>query len=103
MDQVTITLPDGSQRRVPRGTSVASFAAEALPQGVVRKEVRRLRAILHHARTEGLDAQNREGRPNFRAWLRGKIASSCKLDKTPNWAKPIMATAMKQASSIPRV
>jgi len=42
--------------------------------GVVRREVRRLRAILHHARTEGLDAQNREGRPNFRAWLRGKIA-----------------------------
>jgi retron-type reverse transcriptase len=42
--------------------------------GVVRAEVRRLRAILHRARTEGLEAQNREGRPNFRAWLLGKIA-----------------------------
>jgi RNA-directed DNA polymerase len=42
--------------------------------GVARKEVRRLRAILHRARTEGLDQQNREGRPNFRAWLEGKIA-----------------------------
>jgi RNA-directed DNA polymerase len=42
--------------------------------GVKREDVRRLRAILHHARGEGLDAQNREGRPNFRAWLRGKIA-----------------------------
>jgi retron-type reverse transcriptase len=42
--------------------------------GVGRKEVRRLRAILHRARTEGLDRQNREGRPNFRAWLEGKIA-----------------------------
>ncbi len=42
--------------------------------GVARKQVRRLRAILHRARTEGLDAQNREGRPNFRAWLQGMIA-----------------------------
>lgn len=41
---------------------------------VSRDELRRLRAILHRAKTEGLDAQNREGRPNFRDWLRGKIA-----------------------------
>src|SRR5262249_45678188 len=39
-----------------------------------RKEIRRLRAILHRARTEGLDRQNRDGRPNFRTWLEGKIA-----------------------------
>jgi hypothetical protein len=42
--------------------------------GVRRDEVRRLRAILHRARREGLEAQNREGRPDFRAWLLGKIA-----------------------------
>jgi retron-type reverse transcriptase len=42
--------------------------------GVRRDEVRRLRAILHRARTEGLDSQNRENLPDFRAWLRGKIA-----------------------------
>lgn len=41
---------------------------------VSRDEVRRLRAILHRAKAEGLDAQNREGRPNFRSWLEGKIA-----------------------------
>ena len=41
---------------------------------VGRKEIRRLRSILHRARHEGLDRQNREGRPNFRAWLEGKIA-----------------------------
>jgi len=41
---------------------------------VSRDELRRLRAILHRAKTEGLDAQNRDGRPNFREWLRGKIA-----------------------------
>ncbi len=41
---------------------------------VPRVEVRRVRAILHRARTEGIDAQNREGLPRFHAWLRGKIA-----------------------------
>src|SRR5262249_28986627 len=42
--------------------------------GVPRALVRRLRAILHHARREGLAAQNRTGQPNFRAWLEGMIA-----------------------------
>src|SRR5262249_3452074 len=41
---------------------------------VSRKEIRRLRAILHRARHEGLDQQNRDGRPHFHAWLLGKIA-----------------------------
>jgi RNA-directed DNA polymerase len=39
-----------------------------------RSEIRRLRAILHRAKFEGLQAQNREDRPHFVAWLRGKIA-----------------------------
>jgi len=42
--------------------------------GVSRQTVRRLRAILHQARREGLDAQNRAGRPDFRGWLEGMIA-----------------------------
>ncbi|MFN4260492.1 MAG: reverse transcriptase family protein [Gemmataceae bacterium] len=42
--------------------------------GVSRREIRRLRAILHRAQKEGLDAQNRAGLPHFRAWLLGKIA-----------------------------
>jgi RNA-directed DNA polymerase len=42
--------------------------------GVARAEVRRLRAILHRAKLEGLDAQNRAGRPDFRAHLEGMIA-----------------------------
>ena len=37
MTDINITLPDGSERRVPTGTSVAEFASQALPQGVVRK------------------------------------------------------------------
>ncbi len=42
--------------------------------GVARREARRLRAILHQAGKHGFEAQNRQGRPNFRAWLEGKIA-----------------------------
>ncbi len=39
-----------------------------------RKQLKRLRAILHRARTEGLSKQNRENRPDFRQWLEGMIA-----------------------------
>lgn len=42
--------------------------------GAPRPMVRRIRAILHRARREGLAAQNREHRPHFEAWLRGMIA-----------------------------
>jgi threonyl-tRNA synthetase len=34
---VTVTLPDGSARSVPRGTPVREFAATELPAGVVRR------------------------------------------------------------------
>jgi threonyl-tRNA synthetase len=37
VSNVTITLPDGSQRAIARGTRVREFAAAALPQSVVRK------------------------------------------------------------------
>ena len=37
MSQITVTLPDGSQREVPRGTSVRDFALSALPQSIVKK------------------------------------------------------------------
>ena len=39
-----------------------------------RDVVRRLRAILHRAKTEGLAAQNRENHPDFRGWVEGMIA-----------------------------
>ena len=39
-----------------------------------RKLIRRLRAILHHAKTEGLAAQNHRAHPHFEAWLGGMIA-----------------------------
>lgn len=40
---------------------------------VPRKVRRRVRAILHNARTTGLDAQNRDGHRDFVAYLRGHI------------------------------
>jgi RNA-directed DNA polymerase len=39
-----------------------------------RKDIRRLRAILHRAAKEGLERQNRANHPHFVAQLRGKIA-----------------------------
>jgi retron-type reverse transcriptase len=41
---------------------------------VGRDVVRRIRAILHRAKTEGLEAQNRQKLPHFKSWLRGMIA-----------------------------
>ena len=37
MEQITITLPDGAERRTDRGTTVQAFAAAQLPAGVVRR------------------------------------------------------------------
>lgn len=42
--------------------------------GVPRDVVRRLRAILHRAQSEGLAAQNRDAHPHFESWVRGMIA-----------------------------
>lgn len=42
--------------------------------GVRRREVRRLRAILHNASKQGLAAQNRTNEPNFVSHVRGRIA-----------------------------
>src|SRR5260221_13197529 len=39
MSDITITLPDGSERHVPRGTSISAFAAQSLPAGIVRKAI----------------------------------------------------------------
>jgi retron-type reverse transcriptase len=46
-----------------------------------RDELRVLRAILHRAKTTGLAAQNREKRPNFEAYVRGKIAYVAMIDR----------------------
>lgn len=60
------------QRRSAR-QSVTGIVVNDRP-GVPRETVRRLRAILHRAKTEGLAAQNREGHPDFEAWVKGMVA-----------------------------
>lgn len=57
--------------------------------GLDRKHLRRLRAILHAAKKTGLAAQNREGLPNFEAYLRGHIAYLHMVD--PKKAAPLLA------------
>ena len=48
--------------------------------GIPREELRRIRALLHGARRTGLAAQNRESRPDFDAYVRGKIAYIAMID-----------------------
>jgi retron-type reverse transcriptase len=57
--------------------------------GVERKTVRRIRAILHRAKREGLAAQNREKLPHFEAWLSGMIAYIHMVN--PKQAAPLQA------------
>jgi retron-type reverse transcriptase len=57
--------------------------------GIRRKTVRRLRAIIHRAKHEGLAAQNRENHPRFEAWVRGMIAYIGMVN--PTQAEPLQA------------
>lgn len=85
------------QRRGGRQTvtGVVVNAKTSLP----REEVRRLRAILHGARSTGLAAQNREGRENFPAWLRGKLAYLAMIDRDKGMALLRELDALEQRSA----
>ena len=52
---------------------VTGLVVNAVP-AVPRDTVRRLRAILHRAKSAGLASQNRDNHPNFRGWVEGMIA-----------------------------
>ncbi len=54
---------------------------------VMRREVRRLRAILHNAAKHGLGSQNRSGHPCFEAHVRGRIGFVAMVD--PSKAEPL--------------
>ena len=41
---------------------------------IARRDVERLEAILHNAAAHGPASQNREGHPDFRAHLEGRVA-----------------------------
>jgi len=63
----------GRIQRSGRRQMVTGIVVNQKPS-VPREEVRLLRSILHHARTTGLEAQNREALPHWEAHLRGRIA-----------------------------
>ncbi|MCU0671888.1 MAG: reverse transcriptase family protein [Myxococcota bacterium] len=75
------------QRKGGRQTVTGIVVNEPTKLGLPRTEVRRLRAILHAARIQGLQSQNRERHPDFRAHLAGKIAYLAMID--PARAKPL--------------
>jgi RNA-directed DNA polymerase len=55
--------------------------------GIPRRERRRLRAILHNAARNGLEAENRSGHPHFAEQLRGHVAYVAMVH--PERAKPL--------------
>jgi retron-type reverse transcriptase len=75
-------LTDEGFREHPRKTKLMRAARRQEVTGVTvnvrptiaRAEVRQLRAILHNAAQHGLASQNREQRPDFAAYLRGRVA-----------------------------
>src|SRR5262249_53858378 len=84
----------------PRKTKVMRRARRQEVTGLVvnerptvsRKEVRLLRAILHNAARDGLEKQNHEGRPNFAAYLRGRVEFVCMVDpKQADVLRPALA------------
>lgn len=60
-------------QRPGRRQTVTGIVVNKRPN-VPRRLTKRLRAILHHAKKDGLSAQNRENRDNFEHWLDGMIA-----------------------------
>ena len=68
--------PNENKTRVQRPgmrQTVTGIVVNRRPN-VPRRTVRRIRAILHQARKQGLEAANRSGRENFEHWLGGMIA-----------------------------
>ena len=80
--------------RRARRQEVTGVTVNARPT-VSRKEVRLLRAILHNAARDGLQKQNRENRPNFAAYLRGRVEFVCMVDPRQAEAlRPALAKAL---------
>ncbi|HYE18850.1 MAG TPA: reverse transcriptase family protein [Tepidisphaeraceae bacterium] len=66
-----------------------------------RDEARELRATLHNAAKHGLESQNREKRPNFAAYLRGRVAFASMVDpvRAPQWQSKLRAALGGAAST----
>ncbi len=75
VEEENFTVNEKKTRVQRRNTqqSVTGIVVNQHPN-ISRDTVRRLRAILHNAKTEGLAAQNRENHPHFTGWVEGMIA-----------------------------
>jgi len=75
VDEERFTVNEKKTRVQRRNTqqTVTGIVVNDHPN-IPRDTVRRIRAILHRAKTEGLAAQNREQHPHFEAWLGGMIS-----------------------------
>jgi retron-type reverse transcriptase len=74
--------------RRARRQEVTGLVVNAKP-AVDRREVRKLRAILHNAEKHGLKSQNRDNHPDFRAHLIGRVGFVAMVD--PERAAPLKA------------
>ncbi|MCI0455565.1 MAG: RNA-directed DNA polymerase, partial [Gemmataceae bacterium] len=80
--------------RKARRQEVTGVTVNARPT-VSRKEVRKLRAILHNVARDGLEKQNRANRPNFAAYLRGRVEFICMVDpRQAEVLRPALAKAL---------
>jgi retron-type reverse transcriptase len=75
VDQECLVVNEKKTRvqRPGRRQTVTGIVVNKRPN-VPRRTAKRLRAILHHAKKEGLAAQNRDQRDNFEHWLGGMIS-----------------------------
>jgi retron-type reverse transcriptase len=88
-----------TKTRVLRQAAAQSVTGIIVNQrpNIPRKQVRRIRAILHRAKTEGLKAQNKQNLPHFDSWLRGMIAYIHMVN--PQQAKPLRESYQALAMS----
>ena len=88
----------GRIQRSGKRQSVTGIVVNHKPS-VPREEVRLLRSILHHAKTTGIEAQNRAGIPYFESHLRGRIAYVHMVD--PARAAPLLAALTALSTPAP--
>ena len=86
--------------RVMRSGSRQEVTGLTVNQGarVGRTERRQLRAILHNCARDGLQSQNRDGRDNYAAYLRGRVAFVCMVEpqQAAHW-QTLLAAALASA------
>lgn len=71
-----------SKTRIQRPSQAQMVTGLVVNDGVSvsRSTIRKLRAILHNASRHGLESQNRDGHPNFAAWLEGMLGHVANVD-----------------------